>query len=360
MTRAIFVFVALLAGACAIQPTIRRVGIGRTITTSRQTGDGYGYLLTAIDRVSRTSGSEILFYTTTADFQGTNRGFPRFRTWFYTHSTDAVELLTFRVGLFGLCEFNDTDPTGVFNKNLIIPGKTIKLAGTGAAAHGAWSTMTAVTVADPATGVMVTTLSTSLDYSWGAGLPTTTLTITARISEDSIVSQVANGSVLAPYAIKFDLEIDNWYWSAIPNTKLALITGILSREVLTEFGTNPNPTSSMTESSVQVGSDSEAQFSWVQQVQANYPSLPTSNVPLKYTTLWAESTLSDWTPPPATDTDRQAGEAMSHVVFTFDTPNHPSRLLWDPSVAMPNSGAARGVSVLVLLVSMLAVWLVRQ
>jgi len=342
-----------VAASVNIRPILRRIGKGRTITASRETGDGYGYLLTAIDRTSPTSGSAILFYTTTADFQGTNHGFPRFRTWFYTRSSDTAELLTFRVGLFGLCEFNDTDPTGVFNKNLIIPGHSIKLAGTGSEAHGAWSTMSKVTAADPVTGVMVTTLSTSLDYSWGTGLPTTTLTITARVSEDSMIS-LANGTGLAPYAIKFDLEIDNWYWSAIPNTKLALITGIMSREVLTQFDTNPNPSTSDPESSVQVGSNSQAQFSWVQQVQANYPSLPTSNVPLKYTSLWSESALAEWTPPTSMDTDRKAGEAMSHVVFTFDTPNHPSRLIWDPTVAMPSSASMRCVSVLLLLVTMLA------
>jgi len=341
--RQAYIFAALAMLAVGQAATVRPnfpTRLPRTITFTEDVGN-HGWVLRAVNVVSKGVGSALSFWLTTL-------GFPRLRANYFAKSTDAATALSYRTGLFALAEYNDTGPHDIRGVNAAKVVQYLRMVD-----EAGWSPMTHVL--SQVNGINVHTLSTTLTTTCTKPVTCTgTITVlwVGRISEQTV--QLDLNTTLAPNVLKFDLTID---WPFLrTGTKLGIVVGVMSAEAFID-GTNPVPLTTSSENGIEVGSDPNSMFSWATEVAANFPSSPTSNVPLLQSPLWSDVDFANFTTP--NDNDVQANEQHHGFFFTFDSPGvagQTGSFFWDPSSSLSDTAGAASlaVSVLTVLVSLVA------
>jgi len=310
----------------------------RTVTATKD-GD-HGFILRAVNVVSKGVGSAVQFWASTV-------GFPRLRASYFTKDSDGSSATTYRTGLFALAEYNDTGAHDIRGTNAARIVQYLRLVDQPASS---WSTMTHNVNVVNGTNVHVlqTTLTTSCTRP--SSCPgTITVAWQAMLAESTV--QYDLNTTLAPNVMKFDLTI-NWPFLRTGN-KLGIVVGVMSGQAFTD-GTNSVPLTNDAENAIIMGGDSDASFAWATEVAATFPSSVTANVPLLESPLWAESDFSNFTS--ASDNDVQANEQHHGFFFTFNqagVAGQTGQFYWDPASSLPDGSGSSPASTVTT--SMLAI-----
>jgi hypothetical protein len=274
----------------------------------------------------------------------TTLGFPRFRASYFHRNQDGAALFKYRVGMFGVVEFNDTAPEGFDTGDLGSIVRTVNFVGKGTN----WSP---IAITSSPGGSVVNTRTGETFFPASATGPTDERITLSLTVADGYFRDVVQNRTLLPNGPKWDITIENIRYTH-PNTKIAILLAVESFAGRGKMDDSDAPVdTTLPEGSITVGNG--GRFNWVKTVKAKFvDSFKNRNANLITSTLFSNTNTFNMSnnEDQGDSADFDATETRSFIAFTPEGTDQPTTIIWDPSVLIDddafNGALKTGVPVL--------------